>query len=108
MKILIRGGAGFIGSALVHGLNQKGNQNIWIVDDIDHPEKQKNLDTLSYLRCGGKDDFLREIEDLKVCSAILHMGACSSTTETDKFYLQKNNSELRKIHSEQPRYNPFH
>ena len=91
--IVVTGGAGFIGSALVHGLNQKGTQDIWIVDDIDHPEKQKNLDTLSYLRCVGKDDFLREVEDLNVCSAILHMGACSSTTETDKFYLRKNNFE---------------
>ena len=71
--IVITGGAGFIGSALVHGLNQKGTQDIWIVDDIDHPEKQKNLDTLSYLRCVGKHDFLREVEDLKACSAILHM-----------------------------------
>ena len=91
--IVITGGAGFIGSALVHGLNQKGTQDIWIVDDIDHPEKQKNLDTLSYLRCVGKHDFLREVEDLKACSAILHMGACSSTTESDKVYLRKNNFE---------------
>jgi ADP-L-glycero-D-manno-heptose 6-epimerase len=91
--IVVTGGAGFIGSALVHGLNQKGTQDIWVVDDIDHPEKQKNLDALSYLRCVGKDDFLREVDDLKACSAILHMGACSSTTETNRFYLQKNNFE---------------
>ena len=91
--IVVTGGAGFIGSALVHGLNQKGIQDIWVVDDIDHAEKQKNLDTLSYLKCVGKDAFLREIEGLKGCSAILHMGACSSTTETDEFYLRKNNFE---------------
>ena len=91
--IVVTGGAGFIGSALVHGLNQKGIEDIWLVDDIDHPKKQKNLDTLTYARWVGKDDFLKEVTGLKGCSAILHMGACSSTTETDEIYLRKNNFE---------------
>jgi ADP-L-glycero-D-manno-heptose 6-epimerase len=91
--IIVTGGAGFIGSALVHGLNQKGIEDIWIVDDIDHPEKQRNLDSLTYARWVGKDDFLKELAGLKECSAILHMGACSSTTETNEAYLRKNNSE---------------
>jgi ADP-L-glycero-D-manno-heptose 6-epimerase len=91
--IVVTGGAGFIGSALVHGLNQKGIENIWLVDDIDHPKKQKNLDTLTYARWVGKDDFLKEVTGLKACSAILHMGACSSTTETNEVYLRKNNFE---------------
>ena len=61
MKVIVTGGAGFIGSALVHGLNQKGIEDIWLVDDIDHPKKQKNLDTLTYARCVGIDDFLKEV-----------------------------------------------
>jgi len=93
--IIVTGAAGFIGSALVHGLNLKGFDDIWIVDDVDHPEKQKNLDAIIYSRLMGKDAFLKELvaTTLPACTAILHMGACSSTTETNEAYLRENNFE---------------
>ncbi len=93
--IVVTGGAGFIGSALVHGLNRKGVADVWVVDEVDHPEKRKNLDALAYSRCVGKDIFLREVVGSKLppCSAILHAGACSSTTETNATYLRENNFE---------------
>ena len=93
--IVVTGGAGFIGSALVHSLNQKGFEDIWVVDEVDHLEKQKNLDALIYSRWVGRDIFLKEVigSELPMCSAILHMGACSSTTETNEAYLRENNFE---------------
>ncbi len=39
--IIVTGAAGFIGSALVHGLNLKGVDDVWVVDDVDHPENKK-------------------------------------------------------------------
>ena len=93
--IIVTGGAGFIGSALIHGLNEKGIKDIWVVDQIDHPEKQANLNPLFFDRLLGIDDFLKDVLEKKIpqCDAILHMGACSSTTETDESFLTKNNFE---------------
>jgi ADP-L-glycero-D-manno-heptose 6-epimerase len=93
--IIVTGGAGFIGSALIHGLNEKGIKDIWVVDQIDHPEKQANLNPLFFDRLLGINDFLKDVLEKKIpqCDAILHMGACSSTTETDESFLTKNNFE---------------
>ena len=91
--IVVTGGAGFIGSALAQKLNDDGHRDLLIVDDVDHPEKQKNLDALLYHELQSKDAFLDNVHkgNLPELQAILHMGACSSTTETDETFLTKNN-----------------
>ena len=63
--IVVTGGAGFIGSALVNGLNQKGINNIWVVDQVDHPEKQNNLNPLIFDQLIGQDNFLNKILEKK-------------------------------------------
>lgn len=93
--IAVTGGAGFIGSAIVAELNARGVSNLLLVDQVDHPEKEKNLAALTYREIWSKEKFLqaalnRSLMDLQ---ALFHMGACSSTTETDKVFLKKNNFE---------------
>ena len=92
--IIVTGGAGFIGSAFVWKLNQEGIEDIMIVDRLGTTDKWKNLVNLRFENYIHKDDFLQMIYDdtcLLKSSAIIHMGACSSTTERDADYLWENN-----------------
>jgi ADP-L-glycero-D-manno-heptose 6-epimerase len=101
--IIVTGGAGFIGSAIVWRLNQLGEDNIIIVDELGTDEKWKNLVGLKFDDYIHKSDFLKRITDDSLSfgiRAIIHMGACSSTTEKDADFLMDNNfkytSELAK------------
>jgi ADP-L-glycero-D-manno-heptose 6-epimerase len=92
--IIVTGGAGFIGSAFVWKLNQEGIDDITIVDELGTDDKWKNLINRRFVDYIHKDDFLQMICADKVpfkVSAIVHMGACSSTTERDADYLWNNN-----------------
>jgi ADP-L-glycero-D-manno-heptose 6-epimerase len=92
--IIVTGGAGFIGSAFVWKLNQEGIEDILIVDQLGTDDKWKNLVNLRFVNYMHKDDFLELIYNDTVnfeVEAIIHMGACSSTTERNADYLWKNN-----------------
>jgi len=104
--IIVTGGAGFIGSAIVWKLNQLGNDNILIVDNLGTDEKWKNLVPLKFHDYMEKDEFLNLVINDKLgkslssgknrVEAIIHMGACSSTTERDATFLIRNNFEYTK------------
>jgi len=92
-QIVVTGGAGFIGSNLVEALNQRGEDQIIIVDHLKEGNKWKNLLGLKFLDYIEKDEFLEKIEKgyFKEVSAIIHLGACSNTTIKDLQFLYLNN-----------------
>lgn len=96
--VIVTGGAGFIGSAIVWRLNTLGEDRIIIVDELGHDEKWKNLVGLKFLDFIHKDDFIKMIDQGNNfgADAVIHMGANSSTTEKDADHLLKNNFEYTK------------
>lgn len=92
--IIVTGGAGFIGSALIWKLNQCGITDILVVDKLGSGEKWRNLVSLKYKDFQEKTVFIDQLESgfyNGVITAIYHMGACSATTESDADYLMENN-----------------
>ena len=92
--IVVTGGAGFIGSAIVWQLNQRGENKIIIVDELGTDDKWKNLVPLKFEDFIHKDDLISMILERDIpfeISSIIHMGANSSTTEKDADHLFSNN-----------------
>ncbi len=97
MKFIVTGGAGLIGSNIVAELNKRGETDILVVDNLT-PAKEKNLVALTYSAYMDKVDFREKMHkgEIPVAETVLHLGACSSTTETDEEYLQDNNFRYTK------------
>lgn len=90
-KIIVTGGAGFIGSAVVWRLNELGFEDILIADRLDDTDKWKNLVPLRFADYVDGYDLLDNLDDLKDVKTVFHLGACSSTTETDADHMIRNN-----------------
>jgi len=100
--IIVTGGAGLIGSAVVQRLNESGREDILIVDHLGHTDKWRNLSPLRFMDYLEKDVFEQMLDAGSLAGrlpghrgldAVIHLGACSATTEPDATYLIKNNFE---------------
>lgn len=89
--IIVTGAAGFIGSCVVAHLNRQGINDIIAVDVLRENDKWKNLSSLDFNDYLDRTHLLEFIQDRKDIKAIIHMGACSATTEQDSNYLMENN-----------------
>ncbi|NYT57387.1 ADP-glyceromanno-heptose 6-epimerase [Alcaligenaceae bacterium] len=91
--IIVTGGAGFIGSNIVRGLNQRGHTDILVVDDLTEGDKFLNLVNANIADYMHKDDFRQRVAQgqLGNIEAIFHQGACSDTTERNGHYMLDNN-----------------
>src|SRR5687767_10608535 len=92
-RILVTGGAGFTGSALVWQLNAMGCERVVIADRLGRTDKWRNLAPLRFEDYLEADDLLPRLESgaLGQFTHVLHMGACSSTLERDATFLVHNN-----------------
>ena len=89
--IIVTGAAGFIGSCIVSRLNQEGINNIVTVDLLRENDKWKNLRGLDFDDYLDRDKLLPFLQKSTGIEAVIHMGACSATTERDSGYLMENN-----------------
>lgn len=98
--IVVTGGLGFIGSNIIHALNTQGKTDILVVDDFTEGKKFINIADAHIADYLDKDDFLHRIEhknqDSYHIEAILHQGACSSTTEWNGKFVMETNFQYSK------------
>lgn len=95
--IVVTGGAGFVGSNVVHGLNAIGRTDILVVDDLSDTRKYGNLVGATVADYLDKERFrellARGLGGRLQVDAVVHQGACSSTTHPDGRYVLDNNYE---------------
>ena len=98
--IIVTGGAGFIGSNIVQGLNARGITDILVVDDLTDGRKCLNLSDAHIRDYLDKDDFLQRVQSghsFGPVEAVFHQGACSATTEWDGKFVMRVNYEYTKV-----------
>ncbi|MDW3683404.1 ADP-glyceromanno-heptose 6-epimerase [Cupriavidus sp. CV2] len=98
MTIIVTGAAGFIGSNLVKGLNERGEDNVVAVDNLTRADKFHNLVDCEIRDYLDKGEFIERFKrgEFGKVRAVFHEGACSDTMETDGRYMMENNFRYTK------------
>jgi ADP-L-glycero-D-manno-heptose 6-epimerase len=98
-KIVITGGAGFIGCNMAAALNARGADELVVVDSLGSGNKWQNLSGLRYEDILSPEEFLSLLDHQSPfeADAIIHLGACSATTEQDADFLLQNNYRYTRI-----------
>ncbi len=93
--VIVTGANGFIGSAFIWELNRAGQHDIIAVDSVGLKERSRLLESKKIKQFLMKDEIWHFLKttDSKLISAVVHMGACSSTTEMNEAFLKENNTE---------------
>lgn len=86
----ITGAAGFIGSILALELNKLGIKDLLLVDTLGSSKKWKNLQNIEFVDILTPENFFTSFYSKKI-KTVFHLGACSSTTQTDADFLLENN-----------------
>ncbi len=94
--IVLTGAAGFIGSCMLSYLNEKGIDEILLVDKLGKKNKWKNLLNKKFIDFIDRDQFIFDLDEYEDVSFIIHLGACADTTELDLDYLMDVNYEYGK------------
>jgi ADP-L-glycero-D-manno-heptose 6-epimerase len=94
MYYVVTGAAGFIGSNLVKGLNDRGITEIIAVDNLTRADKFRNLTDCEIADYLDKSEFIERLEAGEfdgAVEAVFHEGACSDTMEHNGHYMMANN-----------------
>ena len=97
--IIVTGGAGFIGSNLIRALNERGINDILMVDSLANGRKMHNIADLNIADYMDKAEFIANLalpKFLDKVQAVFHQGACSATTEWNGQYVMQNNYDYSK------------
>ena len=93
--IVVTGGAGFIGSCIVAGLESAGRGPLVVVDRLDHGAKRANLAKRRSVEVVPPEALERLLDDRAGhIRHVVHMGAISSTLATDVEALTEVNVRL--------------
>jgi len=97
--IVVTGGAGFIGSNVVRSLNERGRDDLVVVDDLSDSSKIRNLGDCRVADYLDKSEFLQTVREggFPKPEVILHQGACSDTMERDGRYMMEVNYAYSKV-----------